>query len=155
MANRRLQLRRLQAALEQGRSLPVELQTRLLEAVHAALDGGEILDVLAPTMTRTDMEARNRHIMRARDALDGAGHEQLARAAEKVEARLVSGELDPERPGRWPAMREFEQHLALALIRGPMISRSQFYQIQSDQGADRTACDDHSQIKRAVENWSP
>jgi hypothetical protein len=106
-------------------------------------------------MDRADMEARNRYILRARDALGGAGHKRLAREAAKVEERIVAGEIDPDRPGRWPAMREHEQHLAHALLRGPMISRSQFYDMQKESGGepDRTACDDPSQVQKALDQW--
>lgn len=156
MANRRLQLRHLAAALEQGRELPAAVHRRLLEAVRAALDGEgkRFLSILAPDMDRADMEARNARIIQAREALGGVGHEHLAREAAAVEERIVSGELDPDRPGRWPAMREHEQHLAHAVLRGPMISRSQFYAVVSGPEPDRTPCDDHSQVKQAMERWS-
>lgn len=156
MANRRLQLRRLAAVLEEGRELPAAVHRRLLEAVHGTLAGdGELVDLLAPGMDRADMDARNRYIVRARDALGGAGHKRLASEAAKVEARLVSGELDPDRPGRWPAMREHEQYLAHALLRGPMISRSRFYDMQKESGQEpgRTACNDPSQVQQALDSW--
>lgn len=156
MANRRLQLRRLAAVLEEGRELPAAVHGRLLQAVRAELDGeGSFDDHLVPGMGPSDKAARNRHIIRAREALGGAGHKRLAKEAAKIETRIVAGELDLERPARWPAIREHEQHLARALLRGPMISRTQFYDIQKESGPepDRTACNDPHELQEAIDSW--
>ncbi len=155
MANRRLTLACLAAALEE-RELSAAVRRRLQAAVRAALEGeGTLDDHLAPGMDHNDMAVRNRRIIQAREALGGVGHDKLTKEAAKVEARIIAGEIDPERPGRWPAMREHEQHLAHALLRGPMVSRSQFYSIVSGPEPDRTACDDPSQVQQALESWKP
>ncbi len=148
--NRRLALRSLLAALEQP-ALPEVWRRRLIKAARLAVDGESLDQALTPGMTAEERDQRDLYLLMARDALGNVGYDRLAREAELVERRLIAGEIDPDRPRSWPALKEHEQYLVRALALGPLVSRSRFYEIRGPSGStmDRTASCHHGQNERS------
>ena len=157
MAHRRLQLLRLAQSLETGDQATV---TAVAVALREAADGGDLTDSLAPAMSADDMAARDHHIRRAADRLPGLSGRQafakLSAAAKSLEDRIITGEIDPDRPGSWPPMPEPDYHLTRALTFGGFPSRSRFFSILSSEPEDwtpRSNTDINRKLNEALRKW--
>ena len=157
MSRRRLELLRIARALDSARP-PVEVRRRLVDALTAAADGGSVDDHLL-TYTAGDLDRRDWRLSRACDSLPDLSWRQrllrLRARATELEVAVVDDRIDIDRPGSWPPMPEWEEHLLHALAHGPMISQSRFYeQIVSGEGADRKPCESVANVQEAMDRWN-
>lgn len=133
------------------------MRRRLIDALKAAANGGA-LEAHLIQVTADDLASRDYRLRRASDELGDmptdAKLAKLAPRAQELEAQVVAGELDLDRPASWPPLPAWTAQLLHALRHGPMISRSRFFEILSGDGPDRTACDARPELNHAFREWS-